>query len=131
MSTVLLVILGLSGLLMFARGWRGKLLDDHPLCRRCGFDLFGRPAGSNACSKCGADLAGPQAIVVGHRRRYHGLILLGGAIAILSVAIPVKRTVDDVRQTSLIAIEPVWRSAAPNAGSDRSRSAPAADARLV
>ena len=39
---------------------RGRRVGDHPYCRRCGFDLFGKPPGSTVCSECGADLAGPQ-----------------------------------------------------------------------
>jgi hypothetical protein len=30
-----------AALLVFAL--RGRRVDDHPLCRKCGFDLFGKP----------------------------------------------------------------------------------------
>src|SRR5205823_5320033 len=42
---------------------------DHPICRRCGFDLTGRPPGSDRCSECGADLLRPHAVRAGHRQR--------------------------------------------------------------
>jgi hypothetical protein len=29
---------------LIAVAWRGAAIDNHPLCRRCGFDLFGKPA---------------------------------------------------------------------------------------
>ena len=48
-------------------GIRGRRIDDHPLCRRCGFDLTGRPADSVRCGECGASLQVPRAVRVGHR----------------------------------------------------------------
>ena len=59
---------------------RGRCVDDHPICRRCGFDLFGKSAESTVCSECGADLARREAVRVG-RRRARGRVL--------SVAVPV------------------------------------------
>jgi ribosomal protein L37E len=50
-------------------GMRGRRVDDHPLCRRCGFDLFGKPASSLVCSECGADLRDVEAIRRGNRVR--------------------------------------------------------------
>lgn len=32
-----------SGVSIWA--WRGRKVDDHLLCRRCGFDLIGKPEG--------------------------------------------------------------------------------------
>ena len=108
MNPLPLLIVAAVGAFLVARGWRGRLLDDHPLCRRCGFDLFGLPAGSIVCSECGADLDKPRAIVVGHRQRRPGFILLGAAMVLLSIWFPVRRAVDDVREAGLIACEPVW-----------------------
>jgi hypothetical protein len=50
-------------------GLRGRRVDDHPLCRRCGFDLTGRPDESTRCAECGADLARRRAVRAGHRER--------------------------------------------------------------
>src|SRR5688500_20118731 len=47
----------LAGMLFVRLGLRGKRVDDHPLCRRCGLDLFGLPEGATKCSECGADLS--------------------------------------------------------------------------
>ena len=55
-------------------GLRGRRVNDHPICRRCGFDLVGKPAGSTTCSECGADLRGRRAVRVGARKRRGGLI---------------------------------------------------------
>src|SRR3569832_2276966 len=46
---------------------RGRRVDDHPLCRKCGFDLFGKPAESTRCSECGADLSRKRAVKTGNR----------------------------------------------------------------
>jgi hypothetical protein len=55
-------------------------VDDHPICRRCGFDLFNRPQSSTKCAECGADLARPHAIRDGRRVRRGGMIFAGAAI---------------------------------------------------
>jgi ribosomal protein L37E len=34
-------------------GLRGRVVDDHPYCRRCGFDLYGFDRGSWRCPECG------------------------------------------------------------------------------
>jgi hypothetical protein len=70
----------LAGLVIFVRGLRGRVVDDHPLCRACGFDLFGLPAGVNTCSVCGAELSSPKSIRVGHRRRQTGMVALGAVL---------------------------------------------------
>src|SRR5688500_20138720 len=64
----------LAGMLFVRLGLRGKRVDDHPLCRRCGFDLFGLPEGATECSECGADLSVRwKAVRIGNRHRRGGL----------------------------------------------------------
>jgi hypothetical protein len=69
-AAVVLVVVGL----------RGRKVDDHPLCRRCGFDLVGLMHPRN-CPECGSLLTLPRTTKVGHRRRHKvplaiGLVLL-------------------------------------------------------
>ncbi len=67
-------------------GLRGRRADVHPLCRRCGYDLTGRPdvtAADARCPECGADLAKPRAVRVGHRACRRGPLLAG--VALLAV----------------------------------------------
>src|SRR5438270_617221 len=71
------------GALVLALGWRGRRTDDHPLCRRCGFDLFGLPPGGTTCSECGADLRRRRARIVGHRAKRKGLVAFGAAVLLL------------------------------------------------
>jgi hypothetical protein len=56
------------GLILLLFAWRGRRIDDHPLCRKCKFDLVGLPAGAQNCSECGVSLKRRRAIRMGHRR---------------------------------------------------------------
>lgn len=69
---------------VFAR--RGKRINDHPSCAKCGFDLFGKPPESTVCSECGANLRPPRAIRTGQRQRYETLALLALLLALLSAS---------------------------------------------
>ncbi len=60
-------------------GWRGRRVDDHRLCRRCGFDLTGTPEAA-VCNECGVDLSRRRAVTVGHRQRRRGLLTAGLAL---------------------------------------------------
>lgn len=80
-NTMVLSALGvgvilLAAMALLAFGIRGRRTDDHPLCRRCGFDLFGKPAQSTRCSECGADLDARRAVRTGHRAKRPVAILL-------------------------------------------------------
>jgi hypothetical protein len=44
---------------------RGRKLNDHPSCAKCGHDLFGLPPTTTRCPECGADLGGRGAVVAG------------------------------------------------------------------
>ena len=65
------------GTVLAVVGLYPRRADDHPLCRRCGFDLTGKSAGTTACGECGADLGRPRAVRVGHRVRRGGVLAIG------------------------------------------------------
>ena len=71
----------LLGIAIVGMGLRGRRIDEHPLCRCCGFDLIGKPPDSLVCSECGAELGRKRAIRIGHRQRRAWAILLGVAIS--------------------------------------------------
>ena len=82
--------LALVGAVMLALGLRGRRVGDHPMCRRCGFDLFGRPADSHGCPECGADVTRDRSIVLGVRQRrrwavWSGSVMLLPAISTLAI----------------------------------------------
>ncbi len=83
----LLGLFAAAGALLLYRGLRGRRTDDHPLCRRCGFDLTGLPGGHPACPECGATLAAPQAVRVGHRARRPAPLAAGLALLLLTVGL--------------------------------------------
>lgn len=79
------------GLLAFSLGllwlgWRGRRVGDHPTCRRCGFDLFGKPPESHVCSECGADLGRQRAVRIGHRRKRQRVIAFAVPVLLCSGA---------------------------------------------
>ena len=80
------LVLLLGGGWLLRLGLRGRRVDDAPLCRACGFELTGLPAGSN-CPECGADVGRPEAVTVGHRRRRPGAILLGLALLLVPLMV--------------------------------------------
>ncbi|HEX2973947.1 MAG TPA: hypothetical protein VHP11_16565 [Tepidisphaeraceae bacterium] len=67
----------LLGLVLLYLGLRGRRIDDHPLCRHCGFDLFGLPPTSTVCSECGHEVRRKRAIRIGHRHKFYSCICLG------------------------------------------------------
>jgi hypothetical protein len=108
------------GVILLRRGFRGERIDDHPLCRACGFDLFGAPAGSTRCAECGADLTRPRAFRDGHRRRQPtiiaaGLIALAFAAIVAGAAGSVRSSgydVNRIKPTAWLAAEARWNRGA-------------------
>ena len=71
------IIFALIGIGFLVIGWRGRRIDHHPLCPRCGFDLFGKPELTNiVCPECGHTIATTFDVRIGHRQTRRGLIYL-------------------------------------------------------
>ena len=87
LTTPTAIAIALLGIFALWRGLVGRRVGDHPCCRRCGFDLFGRPQDSHVCPECGADLTGKRPTVIGIRHRRHGLIAAGIALLLPAVGI--------------------------------------------
>jgi hypothetical protein len=94
MILIVLAFIALLGAWVIYIGIRGKAIDDHPLCRRCGFDLTGKPDGSTACAECGTDLLAERAVRIGHRQR--GVRWITAGVLLLALALAA---------TSLVAVE--------------------------
>lgn len=85
---MLLTLVGAAFVVGFALaliGWRGKRIDDHPLCRRCKYDLFGTDAIPKQCPECGSLLAKPRATRLGNRRRRRAMLTVGIVISLSSL----------------------------------------------
>ncbi len=78
---IFLLPLGLAAALLFC-GFRGLRIGDHPVCRRCAFDLYGSPAGTVVCGECGNDLTQPGTVAIGHHQRRTSFII-GGFVILL------------------------------------------------
>jgi len=99
----------LAGMLFVRLGLRGKRVDDHPLCRRCGFDLFGLPEGATKCSECGADLSVRwKAVRIGNRHRRGGLAAVGALLLIFGMGGFTLVTTVSWTGTDVNAWKPVW-----------------------
>src|SRR5215211_7772077 len=74
------IFAGVAGMMLLLLGLRGRRVGDHPFCRRCGFDLFGKPDDSSICPECGARLGSARAQVIGVRHRRQWAIMSGSMI---------------------------------------------------
>src|SRR5260221_12700728 len=77
-----------ASILAILLAFRGRRIDAHPICRKCGFDLFGLPPTSHNCPECGRDLTRKRAARIGHRRRLKTLLLLGLTFFLASAGCP-------------------------------------------
>ena len=105
---VLLALLGLAGIVLLALGLRGRRVGDHPHCRRCGFDLIARPAGSMKCPECGSDLTRPHSTQTGLKRRRPVPLLAGAVMMLLSASILGVAGYAASRQANFNPYKPVW-----------------------
>ncbi len=80
------VLASILGAAILRCGRHGRRVDDHPLCRGCGFDLTGLPAASTNCPECGTALAAPKSTVLGHRRPVRVLVFGGIVLLLVGVA---------------------------------------------
>lgn len=71
-----------AGLLLAAIGVRGRRIDDHPVCRRCRFDLHGLYPGAAACPECGGELR-ENKVRIGRRRVRRGVLSAGAVLCLL------------------------------------------------
>ena len=131
-----LILAGLSvvGLWIFARGRRGRAIDDHPVCSRCKFDLTGRPPGSRRnCPECGGYLGAPLSVDRGNCERRTGL-MWAGLTAMLLGGLPLVSMIGLwVTHVDASCFKPVWwllRDAAANPAGNPSRDAAELNARV-
>jgi hypothetical protein len=95
------------GVLLFITGWRGKVINDHPICRACRFDLFGLDA-RDACPECGADLTRPKSRRIGQRERSRPMIAIGLLMLVLALSVGGGAAYHQLTATNWQQYKPVW-----------------------
>lgn len=87
--TSLIVTLGLitliAGIALAIAAFRGRWVNRHPYCKRCGFDLTGLDLTEPAnCPECGRTVrSGTESIKIGKRKRRPILLVAGLLLALL------------------------------------------------
>ena len=73
-------VVAVASLALLVYAVHGRRVDDHPVCRTCGFDLIGKPQGATVCSECGADLARARAVRFGRRQTRRQLVAISVSV---------------------------------------------------
>ena len=70
------------GFLLVVLGWRGRRINDHPVCKQCRFDLDGIHE-LITCPECGAGLKRPGSTRRGVRKRMWSVVTVGALMVLL------------------------------------------------
>jgi hypothetical protein len=100
------VLVPASAMIFF--GWKGRRIGDHPHCRHCGFDLFGKPPESTRCSECGTDVANPKSVVVGIHQVRRRWVLAGLFSLILGLMMAGEAGHEYAIHADLYRLLPTW-----------------------
>jgi hypothetical protein len=80
MLLALLTLATVIGAFLLLIGKFGKPIDNHPICKKCHFDLTGLPETSHQCPECGAQIRAKNATYVGNRQRRPAFVQTGIAL---------------------------------------------------
>ena len=94
------------GAVLISIGRRGRAVDNHPICKRCGFDLFGLHE-LTKCPECGVELSSKM-IRLGHRKVRKLPLIFGVFMVLPSAALLAIVAIAAVRQTDLNRYKPLW-----------------------
>lgn len=99
-------LVGTVALLVWAI--RGKRVDDHLLCRRCRFDLTGKPDTSTRCPECGRDVTGTRSVRVGNRQSRKGWAIVAALVLAATLCGAGAVGVAAYRRADLYGYAPEW-----------------------
>lgn len=83
----LLALLLLFGILLFDLGRRGRVINDHPACTKCHFDLFGVYPAALICPECGSDLSSESMVRHGVRAPNRRMKFAGAIVTLLALVL--------------------------------------------
>lgn len=96
------------GLYLFITGRRGRLIDDHPLCKRCRFDLTGKAKDNTLCPECGHDVSQPKQIRHGNRKRSPARTVVGSVMLLLAMLLAVLVSATLYNNVNWFGFLPTW-----------------------
>lgn len=96
------------GLVAVVVGVRGRRIDDHPICRKCRFDLVGLYPAIHICPECGSRLDRRRAVLNGlHRRRWR-LFTLGSLLVLFALSLTTGLTYRQYSTFGAPGLKPLW-----------------------
>lgn len=116
----------LTGLVLFILAMKGRQVDDHPICRACGFDLIGAHEPRTRCPECGRDVAARRAVRIGNRTRRPRIAVVGALLTLLGLAGTTVIAWGIAAQTNWNTFKPEWWLVADFTSGDPQASDPAA-----
>ncbi len=95
------------GVVALVIGWHGRRVNDHPICRRCRFDLFGLDRTvKQKCPECGSDVSQSGQVVIGQRAKHKFTVIIALGILTVAAALTAVNLVPIVRSLDWIQVRP-------------------------
>ncbi len=85
---MILLIATVLGATLIYFGFRGRKINDHPVCAQCRFDLEGVYPECVTCPECGSGLKRERSVITGARKRMPA-VAASGLILLISSLLPV------------------------------------------
>ena len=118
LPALLALCCAVGGTWFVRRGRRGRRVGDHPVCRRCDFDLFGLPDDQARCPECGGELHARGAVVRGHRVGRPAMVFTGCALLFTCLPLAAIAT-QEARRVNWQPLKPVAWLALEARGGDK------------